>query len=245
MNGLEHRILKHLETLFLFFIAIYSYRSRNFLIFTNVAFRIIPNFGLVPDVDAYKFIDKPVSAISSYYSVFAAIKHPDYEIILQVALLLFVLINIIIKNLYNVMKCHHSNGYIVRTDNEFNVSLTFVIEETFPCYSIHESINIKYPLNTGRTTMLALKTSRCETETTICSYIINSNGIFTLSDPFYVYGVAPSGEQSFTVMPFDVSFDLKSIQWIGHKPLTINRNRGGSCSLIIVRNPYFGAQSSF
>lgn len=229
---LEQLILKHLQTVLILFVAIYSYRSRNFLVFTTTFFAVIRN-----EVEAMTLESAP-KEIVSFFSLWSSLPQPDWEIVIQIALYSFIILNVAFKNIHNKVMLHKVNGYVINKRAEFNVSLTYTVEVDTPCYLLHETINVKYPLN-AQTSALDIRTIRCESETNQSNFKINRHGIFTLSDPFYTFGLSDRGNVTFALMPFDVTFDLKNVSWIGNRPLTIDYRKGGTCTILVTRNPYF------
>lgn len=229
---IEKIILKHLQTVLILLVAIYSYKSRNFLVFTSTFFAVIQN-----EVQAMT-IDTAPKNIVSFVSLWSSLPHPDWEVVIQIALLSFIIFNVVFKNVHNKVMLHKVSGYVINKQAEFNVSLTFTIEVETPCYLLHETINVKYPL-TAQTSALDERTIRCESETNQSNFKINRHGFFTLSDPFYTFGLSERGTVTFALIPFDIAFDLNNVSWIGNRPLTIEHRRGGSCSILVTRNPYF------
>lgn len=233
---LEQTILKHLQTVLIFLVAIHSYKNRNFLVFTSTYFAVIQS-----EVSAMT-IDTTPGKIVSFMSLWTSLPHPDWEIVLQIALLSFIIFNTIFKNIHNKVILHKANGYVMNMRAEFNVSLTYTVDLDTPCYRLQETINIKYPLN-AQTSAVDVRTIRCEAETNQSNFKINHHGFFTLSDPFYTFGLSETGQVTFALMPFDVAFDLNNVSWRGNKPFTIDQRQGGSCTILVTRNPYFESES--
>lgn len=234
---IERMVLKHMQTFLLILVAIYCYKSRSFLIFTTTYFVVIQN-----GVESAAINPIPVEMVS-FFSFWSEFPHPDYEIVFQIALLAFIIFNVLFKNFHNKVMLHKANGYIINKAAEFNVSLTFEVEKSLPCYLILETINIKYPLYL-KSTNIVDRTIRCEPETNHSNYKISRHGIFTLSDPFYIFGLSELGETTFALAPFEVTFDVKNVSWTGNQPLTLGQRQGGSCSILVTRNPYFEPQTS-
>lgn len=235
-SAMEHAILKHLQSILFLLAAAYSYRSRTFLVFTTTYFHVIQN-----SVEAAA-IDTIPNQISSFFSIWNFLPAPDWEIVIQITLLSFIIFNALFKNLHNKVMLHKTIGYVISKRAEFNVSITYEVDIETPCYLLHETINIKYPLNV-QTSSLPERTIRCETETSQCNFKINRHGFFTLAETFYTFGISSTGAATFALKPFDVSFDLNNVSWLGSKPFTLGKREGGSCAISVTRNPYYESEN--
>lgn len=223
---IEARVVQHLNTFLLVLIALYSFANRNFLVLTAA------NFSFLVQSAEATVTDVPVmSTLVTWYKVYENLRMPDWELLVQIACLTFIIVNIMIKNLCNDTKMIDIFGRI-NNDDQYNIAFVFESAINKKCYRLEETITILHPLRI----QLSLDIVRIEVVTPIRNFLI-VNDMITLQKPLVFQCIDSNGKPINGMDPLTVSFGMRSVTWYGNRPDT-KFVKGGRCRAMVIANPF-------
>ena len=221
----EDKIVQHLNSILLLVIAFYSFANRNFLVLTAARFAF-----MVKPIEA-SFIDGPLITVKSWYSFLSDLRQPNWELVLQIACLTFILVNVLTKNSFNRTALSDVLGRVVNNDH-FNILFTFQSSASRKCYRLEETVTVLFPLRIPQNPKIV----RIECVTPIRHFIISNSNV-SFAKPLVFLCLNKEGMPVQSIEPVLVSFSLKSVQWLGPPP-TQDMEKGGKCSVSVIANPF-------
>lgn len=223
---IEAKVVQNLNTFLLILIAFYSYANRNFLVLTAAQFSFFATTteAAVTDVPM-------MSTVLSWYKLYENLRMPDWELLIQIACLTFIIVNIMIKNICNHTKMIDIFGRI-KNDDRYNIAFIFESAINKKCYRLEETVTILHPLRI----QIPMDIVRIEIITPIRNFMI-VNGMVTLQKPLVFQCIDNEGKPVITMEPLTISFGMRSVTWYGNRPDT-KFVKGGRCRAMIIANPF-------